>query len=212
MDAVARTAVARVVGAYVIIVTRPGRARLAGPRTAAVALGARVAVVTRQRVGGEDATTLGRIAAVIGTAVGVVAGKCLRARLAEPAGTGIAHRALIEIIAGYGVVGMDTTRGRLAGIIGAIVGVVAVQRWSARLAGSPGAGVAYRAQIAVLAGGSVVYVSANAGRRIAAIVCTFVGVIAVNRRAYPAGSGDAGLGAVTQIVVITVGVRTARVA
>jgi hypothetical protein len=118
----------------------------------------------------------GWVAGIIGAVVAIVAiGSC--SADAGSSGTGVIRGAGITVVTGIGVVHMRAAGGRVAGIIGAGVAVVAVRR-RASIAGPTTAGVTRRTGVAVGAGICVVLVR-TAGGRVAGIIGAGVSVIAV---------------------------------
>src|SRR5439155_137837 len=120
----ARAGVAGVVGAGVGVVAVRRRSADAGAGGARVARCAGIAVVAGNGVVRVDAARAG-VAGVVGAGVVVVAIRRGSAA-AGAAGAGVVRGAGVAVVAGGGVVGVNATRARIAGVVGARVGVVAV--------------------------------------------------------------------------------------
>lgn len=142
-------------GIGVARVRRAGLCIIAGDRiTATIAVGAKVifgasiAVVTRSRVGGIDATRL-RIAGIIGADVVVVAVECLSGQ-AGSIRADILYRTQAAVIARVGVVDMDTTHRDLTAIGGADIVVITIEFLAAH-ADAAAAHVDRGARVAIVA-------------------------------------------------------------
>ena len=150
------------------------------PPRAGVAGRARVPVVARRRVVRVDAARR-RVARVVGAPVVVVAVR-RRAADADPAGAGVARRARVAVVARIAVLfAYDAARGRVAGVVGADVAVVAVtsRAADARAAASRRRRSCTRSRRCRR---RVVRVHA-ARRRVARVVVQHVAVVAARRRA-----------------------------
>src|SRR5439155_15165901 len=124
---------------------RPADAHAAG---AGVGRGARVAVGAGRRVRRVHAAR-GRIARIVGADIRIVAVGG-RAADADAAGAGVRRGAGVAVGAGRGVRRVHTARGRVAGVVGADVAIVAVEGRAAD-ADAAGAGVGRGAGVAVVA-------------------------------------------------------------
>src|SRR5207249_2439347 len=118
-----------------------------------------------------------RVAGVVRADVPVVAVECGAAD-AHPAAAPIVRRAGVAVVAGRRVVGVHAARGRIAGVVGADVAVVAVGREAAD-ADSAAAPIIEGAGVPVAARGRVVGVDAPRGG-VAAVVGAGVAVAAVS--------------------------------
>jgi len=139
------------------------------------------------------------IAGIGGAGVGVVAVDG-GSRLAQPVLALVAHRALVVVIAGEAVVGIDTPGGRVAPIVGARVQVVTVQQ-AAGGAGLAAAGISDSAGVAVVTRQLVGHVE-TALKGIAEVRGTRIGIIAVHRIAAEASALDALVFDGAEIVII----------
>jgi len=149
MDA-ARQRVAGIKGALIVVVAQGGTRKLARAVLAVISRSALVGVVALLLVGQVGAPHP-RQAGIVGTGVGIIAGKDLRTGLAGSLAARVLQGADVAVLAGRLVVNVDATRPGLAGIVGAEVPVVAVDRRSG-LALAPHALVAESAAIRVVAG------------------------------------------------------------
>jgi len=178
-----RCGVAGVDRAALAVVTIRRTARVADAATARVAGGAGVPVVARNGVVGEDATRCG-VAGVVRADVVVVAhGR--RATVAAAATASVVGGAGVPVVARVGVVRKDATRGRVAGVGGADVAVVADGRRTA-VAGAAAAGVVGGAGATVIARAGVIGVDATRGR-VARVVRAGVEIVAIQSRAGATG-------------------------
>ena len=144
----------------------------------------------------------GRITGIVGAGVAVVTIGSGSAD-AGSSGTGVIRRAGVTVLAGIGIVLMRTPGGRVTGIIGAGVAVIAIRSGSAD-AGSSGTDVIRRAGVVVIARGSILLVGSDdfAGLRITTESLAISLWRDWNRRRSPTLVIDTGRDAVTLIAVI----------
>jgi len=120
----------------------------------------------------------------------------------------IADRAEQSVITGCRVVGVNTTKYRIAGIIRTQVSVITDRRGSPNT-GTTGTGISRGTGISVVAGVSVVGIN-TADSRIAGVIGTQVAVITVWRGSPNTGTGGTGVIGGTGISVVA-GCRVVRV-
>jgi len=163
-------------------------------------------VITGCRVVGVN-TTKYRIAGIIRTQVSVITD-----RRGSPntgtTGTGIISSTGVPVITCYRVVGVDTARCRVTGVIGAQITVITVRRGSPNT-GTTGTGISRGTGISVVAGVSVVGIN-TADSRIAGVIGTQVAIITVWRGSPNTGTGGTGVIGGTGITIVT-GCRVVRV-
>lgn len=194
--------IARVVGAPVVVIAVRRRTTHARATRARVRDSAGVPVVTRVAVVGMSATADG-IASIVGADVAVVARPCVvrvgaagagiagiigadvavvaircGSAYADSLGAGIGGRASVTVFASFRVVRVNTAGGRIAGIIGTLVAVIAVRRGTTHAA-SIRAGIASCASISIFARGAV----GIDGR--AVVTCLVAGFRAVRVTVWP---------------------------
>jgi hypothetical protein len=163
-----------------------------------VAQGNRVTVTAGRCVVGRHATT-GRIAAVVGASVTVVADPGCASN-AYTARTGIVGGAGIAIVTGHVVVGRGTSTCRVATIVGAQVTIVAVRR-KATYAGPGVAAVARGTSVAVIASARNVDTETTTVQ-VTTVVGAGITVVAIKRRAPRTGTSAAGVGGSAGIAII----------
>src|SRR6185295_13313674 len=171
---------------------------VARPTAAHVGRGAGVAVAAGRGVVGVRAAGRG-IAAVVGTDVAVVAVR-RRAPDTRATGTGVVGRTRAAVVAGLGIVRVHAAASRVAAIVRADIGVVAVRR-RAPDTRATGTGVVGRTRAAVVAGLGIVRVHAAASR-VAAVVGADIGVVAVRRGTADACATGTGVVGRTRAAVI----------
>lgn len=145
------TSVNRVTGfirTRVVVIAVQRGAGNTGAVCATVADGARIAVVARSQIW-RIAASCGRITAIVGARVVVVAIKCRRAR-AGRVDTHITHRTHVVVVTWGGVGRIDAARCGVACVIGTWIVVLTIYR-SAANTQTVGAGVGCGAGVAVVA-------------------------------------------------------------